>query len=76
MSHTGGHGAVEISSETCDLLEMIDGIRTVGELLGECHADGERGDTLLNELLNLWSLRLVKLRPPGHDSARPVAVRS
>jgi hypothetical protein len=55
---------------------MIDGIRTVGELLGECHADGERGDTLLNELLNLWSLRLVKLRPPGHDSARPVAVRS
>ena len=51
-----------ISGDLCELLLMLDGEKSIQEMLGTDAEESERGRTLLAELNQLWSERLVVIR--------------
>ncbi|HEY0765889.1 MAG TPA: carbamoyltransferase C-terminal domain-containing protein [Pyrinomonadaceae bacterium] len=55
--------AIEVSRDVFHLLDMADGVTSLGDLLsvpGRFQADT---NTIVDELVELWSKRVVKLRP-------------
>lgn len=59
--------AVEVSEDVFHLLAMADGQTTLGDLLsaGKFKADT---NAIVDELVELWSKRVVKLKPPAISS--------
>lgn len=61
-----GEGSVPISEDAFWILLAADGVRTLQELLGERGiTEAERVQRVLEEMVELWSRRVVALRPPG-----------
>jgi carbamoyltransferase len=52
-----------LSGDLCDLLMNLDGEKTIRELLRTNHINSESEQSLVQEMMGLWSQRLVKLRP-------------
>lgn len=56
-----------ISNELYDLLMLLDREKPVGALLADGNVEGEIEQVLVQELENLWTQRLVKLRPAARS---------
>jgi carbamoyltransferase len=54
---------VQVSSQSFKLLESIDGCRRLGDLCEELCVDDDQRIALIEELINLWSQRLVLFSP-------------
>ena len=56
------HG-VEVSGATFQILEEVDGSKTIGELFKAAGLTEEKTEPVLNEILKLWASRYVILNP-------------
>jgi carbamoyltransferase len=52
-----------ISSDLCNLLMTLDGEKSIRELFRMNHINAKSKQTLVQEMMGLWSQRLIKLRP-------------
>jgi carbamoyltransferase len=52
-----------ISYDLCSLLMSLEGEQSIRELLRTNHTNGTSEQSLVQEMMELWSQRLVKLRP-------------
>ena len=54
---------VSISGDLCSLLMSLDGEKSIRELFRINHINGESERNLVQEMMELWSQRLIKSRP-------------
>jgi hypothetical protein len=65
-----GERAVPISEEAFGILLSADGVRTLGEFLAEREITGAEGvRQVVDEMVDLWSRRVVILRPQAWRDA-------
>lgn len=61
--HFGNKYKKDISMDVFHILEQSDGVKTLGELLDQFGHSSTETEKIIDAVIDLWSLRLVNLRP-------------